>query len=783
MTDFTPKTRQARAASTTHALREGKDPHFSRRHFLVGSSAAGLLMAFSLADISDVAASGAQKALAARRFAPTIWWELDAEGIVHVNVIKAEMGHHIGTAFGRIVADELEMDWKDVRIIHVDSDSKWGFQETGGSTSVFQNFTRLSRAGAAGRVALIEAGAAMLGVPIAQCRAEASKVIAGDRSVTYAQIVRGGKLNRVFTPDELAKLPVKSPEARRLVGKSIHQLDIAAKLDGSAKFGIDATVPGMVYARPLPPPTRLGARVISVDDTEARKVPGYVGHVVIDDRAGLGLMPGWVTVAAETYWGAMKAAEVLKVEWQTGPQAKVDEAAIIAESDRLCANPAGGGLWVKEGDIDAALAGAAKTIASRYTTATAMHFQLEPVNALAAFQDGIWNIHMGTQWQTLIRPLVAKALDVPEDRVVLRQYYLGGGFGRRLWSDYAIHAALSAKALNRPVKLVFTRPDDAQLDCVRSPSVQTFKAAIDNDGNLLGIDHVAAAGWASDSIYPRVTREHVPGGGKLDPYSIMGADHWYTLPNHRVRALRNDLAHDTFVPGWLRGVGPAWVTWGTESFLDEIAHTIGKDPAHLRIALLDGAGKNAGEPGASAGGAKRLAVVLKRALQKAGWGQKLPPDTGLGVACSYGQEREMPTWTACVARVKVDRSTGVINVERLTHVLDCGTRIDPDGALAQAEGGTLWGVSLALHESSSFVQGRVSTLNLNSYTPLRLNNVPELDIEFIDNAEFPSGMGEPPVIAVAPAIGNAVFAAVGVRLRDLPMRPAQILRELKKMRR
>lgn len=749
----------------------------SRRDFIVGSSGAGLLMAFGL---SGIATAEARKAIAARRFAPTIWWELDADGIVHVHVIKAEMGHHIGTALARIVADELEMNWADVRIIHVDSDPKWGFQETGGSTSVYQSFNLLSCAGAAGRIALIEAGAAMLGAPVAQCRAEASKVIVGDRSITYAQIVRGGKLSRTFTPDELEKLPVKAPAQRRLIGHCVRQLDIEAKTNGSAKFGIDATIPGMVYARPLPPPTRLGSKVISVDETEARKVPGYVGHVVIDDRAGLGLLPGWVTVAAQTYWGAVQAAEALKIKWQTGPQAKVGEAAIIAEGDRLCANPAGGGTWVKEGDIDAALAGAAKTISSRYTTATALHFQLEPANALAAFEDGVWNIHMGTQWQSLIRPILAKALDVAEDRVVLRQYYLGGGFGRRLWSDYAIPAALSAKALKRPVKLVFTRPDDVQLDCVRSPSVQTFKAAIDQDGKVLGIDHVAAAGWASGSIYPRIVSEYVPGAGNLDPYSIMGADHWYTLPNHRVRAVRNDVAHNTFVPGWLRSVGPGWVTWGTECFLDEIAHRVGKDPAELRLALLDGAGKNAGEKGAAAGGAKRLAAVLNRALEKASWGQKLPPDTGLGVACSYGQEREMPTWTACVARVKVDRTTGVIKVERLSHVLDCGTRIDPDGALAQAEGGSLWGLSLALHEGSSFADGRVSTLNLDTYTPLRMSDVPELDIEFIDNTEFPSGMGEPPVIAVGPAIGNAVFAAVGVRLRDLPMRPEHVLRELAK---
>ncbi len=751
-------------------------PQLSRRHFLIASSGASLVMAFGLAGAST---AEAQQTVAARQFAPTIWWEMDADGITRVNVIKAEMGHHIGTAFGRIVAEELEVDWADVRVVHVDSHTKWGFQETGGSTSVFGSFNTLSRAGAAGRIALIEAGAAMLGVPAGQCRAEASRVIAGDRSVTYAEIIRAGRINRSFTPDELKALPIKTVAERRLIGRPVPQVDIKAKTDGSARFGIDAAVPGMVYARPLPPPTRLGAKVVSVDDSEARKVPGYVGHVVIDDKAGEGLLPGWVTVAAETYWGAVQAAEAMKVEWQTGSQAKVDEAAILADCDRLCADPSGGGLWVRDGDIDGAFAAAAKTVSGRYTTATALHFQLEPANTLAVHEDGVWNIHMGTQWQSLIRPILAGLLEVSEEQVVLRQYYLGGGFGRRLWSDYTIPAALTAKALERPVKLVFTRPDDTQLDCVRSPSVQTFKAAIGGSGDLLGIDHVAAAGWASSSISPRIEREHIPGGGKVDRYSIMGSDHWYTLPNHRVRAVKSQLAHDTFVPGWLRSIGPGWVVWGTECFLDEVAHAMGRDPGQLRLSLLDGAGKNAGEAPVSTGGAKRLSAVLERALEKAGWGEALPPDTGLGVACSYGQEREMPTWTACVARVRVDRETGVITVERLTHVIDCGTRIDPDGALAQAEGGSLWGVSLALHEGSSFAGGRVTTDNLDSYTPLRMRDVPDLDIEFVDNDEFPTGMGEPPVIAVAPAIGNAVFAAIGVRLRDLPMRPEHVLNALK----
>jgi isoquinoline 1-oxidoreductase beta subunit len=745
----------------------------SRRRFIVGSSGAGLVMAFAGL---DAAPASAQQAIAARIYAPTLWWEIGPDGIVQINCIKIEMGHHIGTAFGRIVAEELEVDWKDVRVVHVDSHTKWGFQETGGSTSIFGAFESLSRAGAAGRITLIEAGAAMMGAPAAECRARDSKVIHGSRSVSYAEIVRAGKLDRVFTREDLAKLPIKVPAERRKIGTSVPQLDIRSKTDGSAKYGIDATMPGMIFARPLPPPTRMGAKVVSVDDSAARKTPGYIGHVVIDDPTGL--VSGWVTVAAETYWAAVVAADALKVTWTPGPQAKVDEAALHAESDRLCADPKAGGLWVKEGDVDAALAGAAKTVTGRYTTSTALHFPLEPVNAVAGLENGVWQIHMGVQWQSLIRPIIAKAVGVTDDEVVLRTYYLGGGFGRRLWADYGLLAALSAKALGRPVKLIATRPDDSQMDCVRSPSVATFKAGFDAAGKLIAMDHAAAAGWASASISPNVVREAIKGGGPVDRYSIMGGDHWYSVPNQRVRAIKNELAHQTIVPGWLRGVGPAWVVWGVETFMDEVAYAAGQDPAAFRLALLDGVGRNSGDEHAAVGGAARLRTVLQRALTKAGWGKRLPPDTALGVACSHGQERDMPTWTTCVAQVHVDRKTGVIKVQKLTHVLDCGTRIDPDGALAQAEGGSLWGVSLALHESTRVEAGRHADENLDTYTPLRMSDVPEMDIEFIDNTGFPTGMGEPPVHAVGPAIGNAVYAAVGVRLRDLPMRPDHVLREL-----
>jgi CO/xanthine dehydrogenase Mo-binding subunit len=267
-------------------------------------------------------------------------------------------------------------------------------------------------------------------------------------------------------------------------------------------------------------------------------------------------------------------------------------------------------------------------------------------------------------------------------------------------------------------------------------------------------------------------------GKTYDPFAIAGADHWYSVGAQRVRALSNDVANTAFRPGWLRSVGPGWTNWAVESFMDEAAHMAGVDPVVFRIRMLDGKGRNAGSAPSSVDGAKRQAAVLQRAAQKVGWGTAVPKDAGLGIATTFGQERGMPTWTACVARVRVNRSNGVVTVEKLTLVLDAGTIVDPDGALAQVEGASLWGISMALHEGTEFIKGQVKDVNLDTYTPMRIGDVPELDIEFMDSSEAPVGLGEPATTVVAPAIGNAIFAAVGVRLRHLPIRPNAVLKSL-----
>ena len=745
----------------------------SRRGFLIASASTGLVFAFTR-DAFGVDSPPA--AVQSGDFEPTLWYQIDAAGIVTVNVIRAEMGQHVGTALARIVSDELEADWANVRIHHVDSDPKWGLMVTGGSWSVWQSFQALSQAGAAGRQALIAAGAKMLGADAAACSAAAGRVHAGAKSVSYGDIVKQGGLSASYTADQLKAMPVKKPAERRQVGIDTQAIDIPDKTDGKAIYGLDSKVPGMVYAAPKIPPTRNGSTVVSVDDSKAKGLPGYAGHLVLDDPSKT--VPGWVLVFADNTWNAFRAASLVDVAWKSDDTADVSEDDVIGFGAKQIESGEEGALVVNDDGVDAAFKGAASTLEATYKTASVLHFQLEPLNALAFIQDGVWQIHTGNQWQSLALPVLAKALGVDEKKIVMVTYLLGGGFGRRLNGDYAVPAALASKALGKPVKVVFTRPDDVQFDSFRSPSIQKVRIAFDASDKVVAMDHAASAGWPTQVMIPAFLSKG-KNGAPYDPFAISGADHWYTVGAQRVRALSNTLANRAFRPGWLRSVGPGWTNWAVESFVDEAAHARKVDPVAFRIKLLDAAGRNAGNSPSTVGGAARQAAVVKRAAEKAGWGAVLPPDTGLGLATTFGQERDMPTWVACVAQVHVDRKTGYVKLQKLTLVVDAGTLVHPDGALAQVQGSALWGASMALHEGTRFAKGVVADTNLDSYTPLRMGDVPEMDIEFIASTEMPVGLGEPATTVVGPAIGNAIFNAVGLRLRDLPIRPADVLAGLK----
>jgi len=747
-------------------------PDLGRRGFIIGMAGAGLTFAFARSPLS---LANPAAAIAEGAYEPTVWYQIQKNGHIVVNIAKAEMGQHIGTALARIVADELEADWEQVSLNHVDSDPKWGYMVTGGSWSVWQSYMPLSQAGAAGRTALIEEAARQLGVPADQCRARNGQVLAGDRAISYAELVQSGKLSRSFSEDELKKMPVKAPAERRLIGGQTNALDIPAKSDGRTIYGLDARVEGMVYARPLIPPTRYGTSIKGFDDSAARDIPGYQQTIVLEDPSGT--VPGWAMVIADSFHAANLAVQKIKVDWAPGKTADVDEQAILDRGRALIESGDAGVLVVDDGDVDNAFAEAADTLEAEYITHSVLHFQMEPLNALALQKEGIWEIHTGNQWQSLILPVLAKALGVKESQIVMKTYLLGGGFGRRLNGDYAVPAALAAKALGKPVKMVLTREDDVRFDSLRSPSVQRMRMAFDTNGNVTGMEQHATAGWPTEVMAPSFLADGVS-GGKYDPFAIQGALHWYSVGGHRLRAISNDLANETFRPGWLRSVGSGWVNWALESFMDEGAHKAGQDPIEFRLQKLKAEGKNAGSAPNAVGGASRQANVLRRVREISDWSAQMPADTGLGVATTYGQERNMPTWTACVARVHVDRKTGRARVEKLTLVIDAGTVVHPDGARAQVEGAALWGLSMALHEGTRFAKGQVVDTNLNSYTPLRMRDVPEIVMEFVDSTENPVGLGEPATTVVGPAIANAIFAAVGVRMRTLPMRAEDILQAL-----
>ncbi|WP_417275135.1 molybdopterin cofactor-binding domain-containing protein [Celeribacter halophilus] len=753
----------------------------TRRGFLVSMTAAGAAFGFpraGLAAMDPAAPDGVPASPAGAVYEPSLWYAIDAEGKVNVNIIRAEMGQHVGTAIARILADELDVAWEDVSITHVDSAAKWGLMVTGGSWSVWQSWPVYRQAGAAGRMALVEAAAAKWGVSPSECTTQDSRVISGDRSVSYAELVSEG-ITRSFTEDELKALPLKPASELRLVSKDVTALDIANKTTGKTVYGIDAKIDGMVYAAPLLPPTRIGSTVVSVDDSAAKSVKGYLQTLTLDDPSGT--VPGWVMVIGETFMAAQRAADKVKVTWKAGPTADVDEAQIQDHGRALIADESKGSI-LDTGNSDTApvFESAADQISAEYTTSTVLHFQLEPLNA-TAFQNegGVWEIHTGNQWQSLILPSLQAALGVSADEIVMRTYMLGGGFGRRLNGDYAVPVALASKALGgKPVKMVMMRPEDVLFDSPRSSSVQALKMAFDADNTVIGMEHHATAGWPTEVMVPSFMPNGT-NGEPYDPFAIAGADHWYAVGAQKVRAISNDLANTTFRPGWLRSVGPGWTNWALESFMDEAAHKLGRDPLDFRLSLLTAEGRNAGSAPNAVGGAKRQAAVLQRAAELAGWGSDLPADTGIGLATSFGQERDMPTWGACAARVKVDRATGQVTVEKLHLVVDAGIIVDPDGALAQTQGAALWGLSMALYEGTEIEAGNVRDRNLDTYTPLRMIDTPDMDVEFIVSSEVPVGLGEPATTVVAPAIGNAIYNAVGVRLRHLPITPEAVLAGLK----
>jgi isoquinoline 1-oxidoreductase len=746
-------------------------PHLDRRSFIVGTAATGLVLGYAVPKIGEALAAGAANV------EPTVWASIGNDGKVWVTVAKADMGQHIASTMAQLVAEELEASWKDMNVVLASNDPKYndpvlGAQITGGSWSTGMNFDAMCRAGAAGRLTLIKAAAEMMGVPENELRARESRVhhAKSKKSVTFAEIVKSGKANKTWSPDELKAIKLKAPDQYTKIGQSLPQLDIPSKTNGTCKYGIDAFAPGMLYGKLAIPPVRYGATVKSVDDSAAKKVPGFVKAVVVDDKTGT--TTGWVVAVATSYEGAKNAAAALKVDWDKGPNANVSDQSIIDESRRLQKDGSEGILFVKDGDSAAALQKATKVIEVEYLTSLNIHAPLEPMNTLAFEQGGTWHVYTGNQFNTRTTAIAAAIAGVDPKNVLIHQHFLGGGFGRRLESDMVIPAVAAAKAVGKPVKLIYAREDDMQMDFTRPLTYQKVKVGLDADGKAIAMEHDVIGAWPTLKWgIPAFMVPAVDKKGSHDGFTVNGADYWYTIPNHTVRNFENKLAQSATPSGQLRSVAPAWTFWAVESTMDEIAHATKQDPVDMRLKMLDGAGANAGgDKPQNVGGAKRLANALRAAVGRSGYGAtKLGENEGLGVACVSSQERGSPTWTACVAHVKVDPKSGEVTLKKITIAMDVGTAVNPDGVRAQIEGSVFWGASIALLEKATMENGGIQQTNFDGYTPMRMSQIPELDISIISNGEPAVGCGEPAVTVIAPAVANAVFNAVGARVRSLPI--------------
>jgi isoquinoline 1-oxidoreductase beta subunit len=717
----------------------------NRRDFLKAGAVAGagLTLRFTLPGL------GPTDAAAASAWDPNASLTITPDGLVTVHIAKAEMGQGVGTALAQVVAEELEADWKDIRIDYPTNDPKYGLMITGGSWSVNWTFDTLSRAGAAARTMLVDAAAKRWQVPASECIAARSTVrhLITGRSISYGDIVAKVPITRTFSEEELKQITLKKPAEYKVIGQWIPRLDIPEKTNGRAKYGIDSFLPGMVYAKVAYPPTREGSNHTTVDDSGAKKVKGYLRTVVT---------PELVAVVATNYESAVKARDALKVGWQPGPYAAVSTESIFRDYARKAKEDTTSPEWVKVGDAAGAMGQAAKVLEATYTTDYVAHMQMEPMNCIARFEGGTYDLFTGTQFQTMAVGTLSKHLGVDASKIRIHQHYLGGGFGRRLENDIMLEAAIIAREVGKPVKLIRSREEDLRRDYYRSATLQTVKGGLDASGKLVAWENTLV------TAYPGERYGGLDDKGR-DQFALNGSDHVYEIPNQFVRAVRAETGMSV---GYVRAVAPNYTFFAVETFIDELANQAKADPVQFRLAMLNGS--------------PRLANVLKIVADRSGWGSPLPPNVGRGIACVTAQEKKSPTWTASAIQARVDPATGAIRVEKVICAVDCGIVVNPDGVRSQVEGSLLFGLSNALKERATVANGQLVQSNFHDYQVLRMNEIPDVvEVHVVQSTEFPTGVGEPGVTTIAPALSNAVFAATGARVRSLPFLPERVMEAIR----
>jgi len=728
-------------------------PAISRREFLEVSAAgaAGLVLSFYLP-------LSAQEKPAP--VAPNTWLKIDPAGEVSLWVARSEMGQGVRTSLAMILAEELEADWSRVRIVQADLDPKYGNQITGGSGSVRQSWPMLRKAGAAAREMLRAAAAENWRAPVSECVAREGAVVhtPSGRRFTYGELAA-----KAATMPVPQGPPLKDAKDFRIVGTPVARVDGPRIVTGAAQYGLDFTVPGMLYAAIARPPV-FGGRVKTFKADAAKRVPG-VRHVVEVPREELPIpfegtrgrqghqhfLWGGVAVVADSTWAALQGRRALEVEWDEGPAAAESTAGMRSAFQDVAARP--GQVVRNDGDAAAVFERAARKVEAVYELPFLAHAPMEPPNCTALVRDGRCEIWGPIQNPSGVNAALKLALGLPDSAIAIHITLLGGGFGRRLNIDFPVEAALVSRAVNAPVKVVWTREDDLAHDYYREASYHRMRAALDNQNRVVAWWHHIVAP-STDAFYEGQVSPDAGGVQIVGPGMAAG-----TVPNFRI-----DFTHvPSAVPrGWWRAVDNTFNTFVVQSFIDELAVAAGKDPLALQRELIGPAG--APQPNPDRVDPARLRRVFDLAAEKAKWGSALPPGRGRGIAGVFG----WGSYVAYVADVSVN--SGAVRVERVVAAVDCGQVVNPDMVVAQVEGGIVFGLSAALKGEITVERGRVQQSNFNDYPMLRINEMPQVEVHIVPSTAAPGGMGEPPVPAIAPAVTNAIFAATGKRVRRLPIR-------------